>query len=237
MPFFDDSGIREDTERGPLWSAFATFGSQLERMIALNVIWAAQLAPAVVAMLLVDAPDFIRLGLIFYTAAAIPPATLVLYAMIRQASAGETLDFTLIPALLRQLLVASYRAFAPLLGFLGFLLWLVNTVNEASLLPLSVLLQVGFLVVVTGANYWGTQLVEQPGLSAPAVLARSWALVWRYPGRSLLVSGAVLIAIVLGAISVGGLVLAVPVIITLLQTQMFLTVKPKSPSVRHEGKA
>jgi uncharacterized membrane protein len=237
MPFFDDTGIREEIDRGPFWSAFATFGGQLERMIAVNIAWALQLAPAVLAMLLINAPDAIRLLLILYTAAAIPPATTVLYAMMGRATEGESVDFGLIREMLGQLLIPSYRTFAPLLGFLGFVLWCINMANEANLFFVSVLLQLVFLLLLTSANYWGATLIDHPEWSAPAVISRSLKLVSRYPGRSLLVSGAVFLAAVLGAISIGGLVLAVPVIITLLQTHMYRTLIRKSRAVRHGGKA
>ena len=46
MPFFDDSGYDETIDRGQFWSAFAIFGSQLEKMIAVNIVWALQFAPA-----------------------------------------------------------------------------------------------------------------------------------------------------------------------------------------------
>jgi hypothetical protein len=85
----------------------------------------------------------------------------------------------------------------------------------------SVLLQVFLLLLVLSANYWGCILVTAPHLSALAILLKATQLAWRYPTRSLLLSMVVFLAVILGAISIGGLVLAVPVIITLLQVQMF----------------
>jgi hypothetical protein len=237
MPFFDDTGIKEEIDRGPFFSAFATFAGQLERMIALNILWALQLAPAVLAMLLFEAPTLLRLALILYTGAAIPPATLILYALTRQATEGEPVDFSTIRELLGILLVPSYRSFAPLLGFGGFVLWSINMADGAGLFIVSVVLQVAFLLLLTSANYWGTLLVEHPEWSAPTVLVRAVKLLWRYPGRTLLVSVAVLLALVLGAISIGGLVLAVPVIIALLQTQMFLALTRKTRRAAQERKA
>lgn len=236
MPFLDDTGIKEEIDRGPFWSAFATFGGQLERMVLVNILWAFQLAPAVLAMLLIGAPDVLRLALILYTAAAIPPATVVLYSLMRRATEGEPIELSFIPVLVRQLLIPSYRAFAPLLGFLGFVGWVINTANETGLQVVSVPLQVGFLVLLTSANYWGTLLNEHPDWSAPAIIRQSLRLVWSAPGHSLLVSGVVLLALVLGAISVGGLVLAVPVIVALLQTQMYLTVTRKPRAVQRKAK-
>jgi hypothetical protein len=241
MPFLDDTGIREEIDRGPFWSAFATFGGQLERMVAVNILWALQLAPAVLAMLLIGAPDVLRWALILYTAAAIPPATIVLYALMRRATESEPIESGLIRELLEQFLIPSYRAFAPLLGFLGFVLWLINTTNEAGLQIVSVPLQVVFLLLLTSANYWGPLLTQHPEWSAPAIIQQSLNFIWHAPGRSLLVSGVVLLALILGAISIGGLVLAIPVIVALLQTQMVLAVtrKPQyaQSGVQPDGKA
>jgi hypothetical protein len=221
MPFFDDTGVKEEIDRGPFWSAFATFAGQLERMIAINIGWALQLAPAVIALLLVNAPGILRLLLLLYTLVAIPPATAALYGLVRRAVDGEHVDLGLVRELLGELLITSYRTLAPLLGFLGFVAWSINLANEADLFIVSVLLQVAFFLVLVSANYWGPILIESPELHAPTVLWRAGGLVWRCPGRTLLVSGAVFLAMVLGAISIGGLVLAVPVIITLLQTHMY----------------
>jgi hypothetical protein len=221
MPFFDDTGIKEEIDRGPFWSAFATFAGQLERMIAANIGWALQLAPAVIALLLVNAPDILRILLLLYTAVAIPPATAVLYGLMRRAVEGEHMDLGLVRELLGELLRTSYRTLAPLLGFLGFVVWSINLANQANLFTVSVLLQMAFFGLLTTANYWGPILIQTPELHAPAVLWRAGRLGWRYPGRTLLVSGAVFLAMILGAISIGGLVLAVPVIITLLQTHMY----------------
>ena len=77
MPFFDDSGFDETIDRGPFWSAFAIFGSQLEKMIAVNIAWSLQFAPAIFAMIFINAPDVIRILLILYTIIAVPPATAV----------------------------------------------------------------------------------------------------------------------------------------------------------------
>jgi hypothetical protein len=186
-------------------------------------------------MLLINAPDALRLLLILLTAAAIPPATVVMYALLRRTTEGEPLDFYQIRELLRELLFPSYRTFAPLLGFLGFLAWLISRVNEAGLFFPSVLLQVVALLVLVSANYWGALLVDHPNWTAPTVLWRSLLYVWRAPGQSLLVSGAVFLGLILGAISVGGLVLAVPVIIALLQTHMYLALtRKRSPERRIE---
>jgi uncharacterized membrane protein len=53
------------------------------------------------------------------------------------------------------------------------------------------------------------------------VLVASVRIVWKYPAQSLVLSGAVLLAVVLGTISIGGWILIVPVVIALLQIQMY----------------
>jgi hypothetical protein len=228
MPFFDDSGYDETIDRGPFWSAFAIFGSQLEKMIAVNIAWALQFAPAIFAMIFIDAPDVIRILLILYTIIAVPPATAVLYGLMREATNHESIDVGLARELFGVLFKPSYKSFAPLLGFFGFVLWSINVANAANWFLMSVLLQVFLLLLILSANYWGCILAGSPKLSAYAILLRSARIVWRYPLRSLLLSLMVGLAVVLGAISIGGLALAVPVIITLLQAQMYKTITRES---------
>jgi len=85
----------------------------------------------------------------------------------------------------------------------------------------SILLQLALLILLTAANFWGPLLIAHPRRPAHDLFVRALRLVWRCPGPSLLLSLAVLAAAVIGVISIGGLFLAVPVIIVLLQTQMF----------------
>jgi hypothetical protein len=193
----------------------------------------------VIALMLMNVPEILRAMLVLLTLIAIPPASLTLYALMKQAAQGEHIDIGLARQVLGDLLLPSYRSFAPLMGFLGFLLWLINLAGEANLFIISVLLQVGLLLLLSSANYWGPLLIDSPGLSAPAVLLEAGRWLWRYPGRTLLLSGSVLLALILGAISVGGLVLAVPVIISLLQTQMVLAIMKDSRrrSTQPKGKA
>lgn len=222
MPFLDDSGIDESVDRGPFWSAFALFGGQLERMILVNIAWALQFAPAIFAMMLINAPTPLRLILVLYTAIVIPPATATLYGLMHAATQYESLDVGLAREIFGELWLASYKSFAPLLGLLGFVLWSISLTGHIFIV--SVLLQVLLLLLVVSANYWGGIFVSSPALSAYGIFLKAVQIVWQYPTRSLLLTLMVLLAVVLGAISVGGLALAVPVIITLLQAQMLETI-------------
>ena len=228
MPFFDDSGYDETIDRGQFWSAFAIFGGQLEKMIAVNIAWALQFAPAIFAMIFINTPDVIRILLIIYTIIAVPPATAVLYGLMREATNHESIDIGLARELFGELWASGYKSLAPLSGFLGFVLWSINIANTANWFIVSVLVQVLLLLLLLSANYWGCILAESPKSSAYAILLRSARLVWLYPLRSLLLSLMVGLAVVLGAISIGGLALVVPVIITLLQAQMYKAITRES---------
>lgn len=221
MPFQDDTGINIDEHRGPLWSSFAIFGSQLERMILLNLGWAVQLAPAMAALVLTGLPTPVRVLMVVYTVVAIPPATAILYAMCARAAVEDMLHMDLLAEVFKDLAWPGLRTLAPLLGSLGLVAWLAQQANAAGLVLVSVLLQIALLTMLVTANYWGPLLVAHPHRPAHDLFQRALRLVWRYPAPSLLLSLVVVTAGAIGAISIGGLFLAVPVIIALLQTQMF----------------
>jgi hypothetical protein len=218
MPFFDDTGIQTEVERGPLWSAFAAFASQLERMVVLNLAWAAQLMPLIIALAFYRLPEPVRAALVIYTLAALPPATAALYGVVALAAADEHISPAVVRDQLRRLWLAGYRNLAPLVGLIGFVVWLAQ---QADAVLVSAMMQLALLLLLVCANYWGPLTAAAPERSPLAVLAESVRLVWRYPAQALLVSGAAGLALVLGAISVGGLFLAVPVVMALLQTYMW----------------
>jgi hypothetical protein len=234
MPFFDDTGINTELGRGPFWGTFATLRDQIERLLALNIVWSAQLLPGVAALGFGGLPAWMRALMLLYSGAVLAPATGLLYALVRRAAEGETLTLDLTRDLAGKLALPSLRALGSLLGAVGLLLWMAAYVgslgiawSSTPLLALEVALRLLLLLLLACAMYWGPLLAEQPS-ATPASLARQAArLVWRYPGHTLLVSGAVLLTLVVGAISVGGLFLIVPVLVALLQTHMYLEVKDR----------
>lgn len=221
MPFQDDTGIILEEHRGPLWSAFAIFGSQLERMIVLNLGWALQLVPALAALALAGLPTFIRVLMVVYTVVVVPPATAVLYVLCARAADEDMLHLDLLIEVFRAVAWPGLRTLSPLLGSLGLVGWLAQQANAAGLIPVSVLFQVALLVMLVAANYWGPLLAAYPDRPAYLLFRQALRLVWVYPAPTVLLSLAVLVTGAIGAISIGGLFLAVPVIIALLQTQMF----------------
>ncbi len=218
MPFLDDTGVRTEVERGPLWSAFTTFASQLERMVLLNLVWALQLMPLIIAMAFYQLPSVVRIALVIYTLAALPPATAALYGVVALVIDDEHISPYIVRDQLSRLWLAGYKNLAPLYGMVGFIVWVAY---QAQTTLLSAVLQLVLLLVLVCANYWGPLTAATPERQPLTLLAESIRLMWRYPLQALLISGAVALSLALGTISVGGLFLAVPVIIALLQTYMW----------------
>ncbi len=218
MPFLDDTGF-DTSERSPLWSAFALIADQLERMIVLNVFWALQWIPLLIAFGWTELPAAVRVILIGYTLIACAPATVVLYGMVRLAAQHETLHVYQVWDLLRARGLGGAKALVPLIGIIGVLL-LGSSVQN---ILFSALCQLGLLLMLVFSNYWGVLLAARPIDNPLRLLAESARLAWRFPVQTVIVQGAVLLALVLGTISIGGLVLIVPVVIAVLQTQMYRT--------------
>lgn len=221
MPFEDDSGVNPDQSgtHSPLWSPFLIIADQLERLLVLNAAWSLQAIPALVAFAWQELPVVIRVALIGYTLIASGPATVVLYGMVRHAAQGTPLHIDLARDLLREQGINGAKALVPLIGLIGLLI----LGSGIASVPVSALSQLGLLLLLVTAQYWGA-LIAAGDYTGPLPLLRDAAwLVWRYPAQTLLLTGAVLVAVVIGTISIGGWVLIVPVLIALLQTQMFRT--------------
>jgi hypothetical protein len=230
MPFFDDTGIDTQAAQGPFWGAFATLRDQLERLIVLNIAWSIQLLPGVAALAFAELPAWARLLMLAYSGLAVAPATGALYALARLAAQGEPLSLELATGALRSLALPSFRVLAPLYSTLGVACAAIAALGtwRAAPLPLLALdvgLRLALLLGLTCASYWGPLFAQAPERPPAALLRQSALLVWRYPGRALLISGAVLLVLLIGAISVGGLFLVVPVLAALLQTHMYLALR------------
>lgn len=222
MPFFDDTGARTE-ERHPLWSAFSIVADQLERLIALNAAWAVQWIPALIALGWSELPAVIRIVLIGYSLAVYAPSTIVLYGMAHSAADGEPLLFSMVPDLLKKDGVRAAKALMPLIGLVGVLVLVTSVEN----MLVSAAAQLGLMLLVVISQYWGALLAVTPISSPVALLRDSAMLVWRYPFPTLLLTGAVAVAVVLGVISIGGLFLIVPVVVALLQTEMLRFLREK----------
>lgn len=226
MPFFENTGLDPNVERGPLWGAFATLFEQLERFIVVNIAWAGQAVPLIVALMFPDWPLWIRIPLMLYSGLALAAATGTAYGLIDAAIDSETLNVDLVRDCFAKLALPGILTLAPLYGLFGLLIGLATWMeNSPSLFVLDVLVRLLFLVALACSMYWGPLLAESPSASFVTIARRSLALVWREPGRTLLVLGVVGVTLVIGAISIGGVFLVVPVIVALLQTHMLLVIR------------
>lgn len=220
MPFFGDIETRDEA-RGPIWGPFATIRDNVERLVALNLGWSIQLLPGIFALAFPQLPFWLRVTMGLYSATVAIPATGVLYALSLAATRGEHLSLELALNHLRELAVPSFRTLAPLYGVFGALIWAV--ILAGPVIPaVTTLATLASLVWYLCATYWGPLLVCDPGDSAASIAGRSARLVWRYPAETLTTALVVAAALVVGVVSIGGLVLIVPVVIALLHTQRFL---------------
>jgi MFS family permease len=226
MPFFENTGLDPNVERGPLWGAFATLFEQLERFIVLNVAWSGQAIPLILALMFPDWWLGIRILLMLYSGLALAAATGTAYGLVSAAVDHETLSVDVARDYFAKLALPGILTLAPLYGLFGLLIGLTGWIGgNPSLFILDILIRLLLLITLACSMYWGPLLAESPSASFITVGRRSLRLVWRDPGRTLLVMGVVGIALIIGAISIGGLFLVVPVVVALLQTHMVLTVR------------
>jgi hypothetical protein len=229
MPFVADLEA-PDEPSGPIWRPFAVIRDSVERLVALNLAWSLQLLPGIVALALPQLPLWLRIACGLFSATVLIATAGPMYAMALAALRGEHLSAELAVEHLRALAPPSLRALTPLFGVFGLLIW-------AALLAGPVAPVVRTLATFTGllwflcATYWGPLLADHPGAGAIDLAARSIGLSWRHPAETLATSVVVIVALLIGMISIGGLVLIVPVAVTLLQAQRYLDLTARACAV------
>lgn len=220
MPFVADLEAR-DEPRGPIWRPFAAIRDSVEQLVALNIAWSLQLLPGIAALILPQLPIWLRITLGLTSATAVIATAAPLYGMALAAVHGEYLNWVLARQQLHALTLPSLRSLTPLYGLFGLLIWLAILVGPAIPLVTTVatlLILLWFLC----ATYWGPLLVAAPESSAVDLARSSLALLWRYPSQTLATALVVALSLLVGTISIGGLVLIVPVAVALLQTERYL---------------
>jgi hypothetical protein len=166
-----------------------------------------------------------------YSATALIPATGVLYALTLAAARGEHVSMELAKVSLRDLALPSFRTLSPLYGVFGVLIWL--TIIAGPAVPvLTTLATLACLLWYLCATFWGPMLVVDPGADVATVLRDSILLVWRYPAETFVTALVAAVALVVGMVSIGGLVLIVPVVIALLHTQRYLDLVARQGAVK-----
>ena len=220
MPFFDDTGARPEEERHPVWRALALAREQLERVIWLNLLWAAQTAPLLLAWALPGLPSWARTAMTLYTAVAILPATGMMFAALNALSDGAPLSNELFWESLRAQFAPSFLKLFPLSSGFVWLGWAAVFFAERGWLWPDVLARLAFLLLTVCALYWGALMVARPELSAWGILKESARLAWRRPAPTLLTGLACLFALALGVISLGGFFLIAPALMVLMQVEL-----------------
>jgi hypothetical protein len=226
MPFLDDTGPR-DERRGPIWGSFATVASQVERMVAANVVWALQVAPGAFALAFPQLPWWLRIVLGLYSATVLPPVTAMLFGLAADACRGQHVDVGLAWEIVKERAADSVRILAPLYGTFGVLVWAAFFAQASSLAPLVVVLTAAILVWSVCATYWGPLFAARPDLGLLGLARESVRLAWRRPEQTLATWLIVAVSWVIGAISIGGLVLIVPMFVAILQTHRYQEVESR----------
>jgi len=220
MPFVADIETRDES-RGPIWGPFAVIRDNVELLLVLNLGWSLQLLPGVLALAFPQLPPWLRLAMGVYSATALIPATGVLYALTLAAARGEQLSMELAIQSLRDFALPSFRILMPLYGVFGVLIWLAIIIGPA--MPIvTTLATLACLLWYLCATFWGPLLAAHPDTDVVSVVRVSILLEWRYPAETLVTALVAAVALVVGTISIGGLVLIVPVVIALLHTQRYL---------------
>lgn len=225
MPFFDDSGPRIEEADGPFARTFALLRDQLERMVGLNLLWATQALPLVLAWAL-PLPDILRVILTLYSAVAIPPANAALFAVVREVTQGEPVGWAMITENVRAQLKPGLLKLMPLYSLFFWLGALAVFAGEQGWLIVDVLVRLLLLLVLFASLYWGPLLVAYPEWSLFQVMRHAAQLAWRNLWHTLLLGAFCLAALLLGIISIGGLVLIVPTLIVLFQTEYYRVLEP-----------
>lgn len=228
MPFFDNTGIDANVERGPLWGAFAALFDQLERYVILNLVWALQLVPAIFAALFVEWLPALRLVLFLYSAIALAVATGLLFRLVYLAHDGEILRLSLAREELRESALPSLVTLAPLYGAFGVLVGVITWANSTGLFIVDVVARLLLLVFFVLSTYWGALFASAPQQSAWSIARQSVRLFLREPGLTLIVSLTVVFIALIGIVSVGGVFLVVGVLVALLQMQLYWKLKRKT---------
>lgn len=219
MPFFDDAGIVRENHRGPVVGALAVFGEQVERMVGVNLAWAATLAPAAAAFAFPELPAVVRGVLLAGSSLAVVPATGALYRLAAAAMDGDEVGGRAAIDAVRSSWLTSLRVLGPLYGVVVALA--LTAVLATGLHPVAaVVAQVATLLALTASMFWGALLARIPDATSAGLLRGSLLLAWRSPALTARAGFATLVFAGIGALTVAGLALAVPAVLALLHTNL-----------------
>ena len=89
-----------------------------------------------------------------------------------------------------------------------------------------VLAQLSLLLLLVVSLYWGPALAQHPEWPLQRIAAQAIRLFWEQPAQTLWLGGICVVALLLGTISIAGVVLIIPVLVMLLQTEFYRALDP-----------
>lgn len=207
-----------------LRQSIALWRSQWKGMVLLNLFWANQAVPLLLALVFSTWPYGLRIGLSLYSVLALVPATAMLFAALYQVSDGAQLSLSLV----KESLIAQFtNAYLKLLPLYSLFFWLIladRWAIDKSLFVEATLIRLVILILGILSLYWGPAMVDVPALSAIGLFIASYKLTWHRQGITLLAGLYSLAALALGLLTILGLLLVAPVIVVLIQLQLFRAV-------------
>ena len=196
-------------------------------MVLLNLFWAIQAVPLLLALVFSTWPYGLRIGLSIYSVLALIPATATLFASLNQVSDGAQLSLSLVKESLISQFANSYVKLLPLYSLFFWLLLADNWAIGKTLFVEATLIRLVFLILGVLSLYWGPAMVEVPALSAIGLFIASYKLLWHRPGKTLQAGLLCLLVLLLGILTVAGMLLIAPVLVVLIQIQLFRAVTVK----------
>lgn len=209
-----------ETEPGFFWGAFADLREGLERLVLVNLLWSLTLLPGLVGLAFPALPLLLRSVLVFCSAVAAVPATLVVYRLVAGFLEGDDIRFETVRGAFARYGRPSFQNLAPLLVGLGLLGW-------AATQPLpyaaAVIVRLLFLLTLTTALYWGPLLAADPRRSPFEVLRASSRFALNHPWPSVQLAAASLLTVGVAVVSIGGFFLVSLTLLALFQTRLHRT--------------
>ena len=207
-----------------LRQSLALVRAQWQGMVLLNLFWAVQAVPLLLALVFSAWPYGLRIGLSIYSVLALIPATATLYASLNQVSDGARLSFSLVKESLKSQFTNAYIKLLPLYSLFFWLILADRWAIGKSLFVEATIVRLVILILGILSLYWGPAMVEVPALSAIGLFIASYKLLWHRPGKTLQAGLLWLLGLVLGIVTVAGMLLIAPVWMVLIQTQLFRAV-------------
>lgn len=207
-----------------LRQAFTVWRAQWLPMLLLNLAWMSLAAPLVLALVFSAWPYGLRIALSLFSVFVLIPATAGVYAVLHQVCDGALLS----PGLVWQGLKTQFvNAFTRLLPLYSLIFWLSLADRWAigkSLFIEATIVRLLILILAVLSLYWGPTMVDVPALSAVGLFIASYKLSWHRPGKTLLAALSSLLIFALGVLSILGFLLVAPVLLVLIQLQLFRAV-------------